>query len=220
MRKLPRRRLYFALIAVLIVVAGVIFLSVDREYLRTTDLGGGVSLVETVHVTRSPVTTIADSGGEATIPIPYHDEAVIHQKVLRHGALLWEAPAGKTFRTSVSPDARYLVVWDDVHTEWWQAYDLANGTQLEIHMPVHPGIGDGMVPLRFGHWSPDSLSIVVALDGEEVEPQNNWMLYREIYLLDPADGSFTRQQHCHTPYPQPLVRPKWDTTPCAGKFED
>jgi hypothetical protein len=223
MRRPARRTIYIFVIAAGLLLGGLIAMSTDSEYARTTDLGHGVSLVETVHVTRSPVTTIADSGGEATIPIPYRGEGVIHQKVLRRGVLLWESLPGKIYRTSVSPDGRYLVVWDHVHTEWWVVYDLASGSQLEVHLPVHPGMGDGMVPLHFGHWAEDSRSILVALDGEEIEPTRDRMFYREIYWLDPANGNFTRLQHCHGPYPPdeaPFTRPNWETTPCAGKFED
>jgi len=166
MRKFVRRSLH-------VVLAGTIYvivLSIDRQYQRTTDLGAGVTLIETVHVFRSALTVIADSGGSAWIPIPYRSEGVIRQKLLRNGAVLWESPAGKTYRASVSPDRQYLLLWDQVHSAWWRVYDLSTGTYREIYLPVHRGMGDGMVPLRFGRWSDDSRFIVVALDGEEVEP--------------------------------------------------
>lgn len=223
MRKFVRGSLYALPAALLLVTIYVIVLSIDREYQRTTDLGGGATLVETVHVFRSAFTVIADSGGSAWIPVPYRSEGVIHQKLLRNGAVLWESPGGKTFRASVSPNRQYVVLWDQVHTEWWHVYDLPNGTDREIYMPVHPGLGDGMVPLRFGKWSDDSRFVLVALDGEEVEPPHQWMRYRETYLLDPSNGNFYKQEHCHQPYPEgekSLPRANWDDSPCAGKYED
>jgi hypothetical protein len=223
MRKFVRRSLQVVLAGVLLVIIYVIVLSIDREYQRTTDLGAGVTLIETVHVFRSAFTVIADSGGSAWIPIPSRSEGVIRQKLLRNGAVLWESPAGKTYRASVSPNRQYLLLWDHVHSEWWRIYDLPTGTYREIYLPIHPGMGDGMVPLRFGRWSDDSRFIVVALDGEEVEPPHKWMRYRETYLLDPSNGNFYKQDHCHQPYPEgekSLPRANWDDSPCAGKYED
>ena len=83
MRKFVRRSLHVVLAAALLVTIYVIVLSIDREYQRTTDLGAGVTLIETVHVFRSAFTVIADSGGSAWIPIPYRSEGVIRQKLLR-----------------------------------------------------------------------------------------------------------------------------------------
>ena len=223
MRKFVRKSLYIVLGAALLVTIYAIVLSIDREYQRTTDVGAGVTLIETVHVFRSAFTVIADSGGTAWIPIPYRSEGVIHQKIVRDGTVLWESPAGKTYRPSASPDRRYLLVWDQVHTEWWRVYNISTGTYREIYLPVHPGMGDGMVPLRFGRWSDDSRFILVALDGEEVEPSYGRMRYRETYLLDPSTGNFYKQNHCHQPYPdgeKSLPRASWDDSPCAGKYED
>ena len=223
MRKLMRRLLYTVLGAALLLAIYIIAYSIDREYQRTTDLGGGVTLIETVHIYRSAYTVIADSGGSAVIPVPFRRESVIHQKVLRNGSVLWEGPADKIYSASVSPNYHYLVVWDHVHTEWWRVYDLSTGNSIEVHLPEHPGMGDGMVPLRFGRWSGDSRFIHVALDGEEVEKPNAWMRYRETYLLDPSNGNFFKQNHCHQPYPegaQALPRANWDDSPCAGKYED
>ena len=203
MRKFVRRSLQVVLAGALLVTIYVTVLSIDREYQRTTDLGAGVTLIETIHV--------------------YRSEGVIRQKLLRNGAVLWENPAGHTYRTSVSPDGKYLVLWDRGHSEWWEVYDLSAGTHREIYLPVHPGMGDGMVPLRFGRWSDDSRFILVALDGEEVEPPHKWMRYRETYLLDPSTGNFYKQTHCHQPYPdgeRSLPRASWDDSPCAGKYED
>lgn len=70
MRKFVRRSLYAVLAAAQLVVIYVVVLSIDREYQRTTDLGAGVTLIETVHVSRSAFTVIADSGGSAWIPVP------------------------------------------------------------------------------------------------------------------------------------------------------
>jgi hypothetical protein len=53
MRKFVRRSLFVVLAAALLVTIYVIVLSIDREYQRTTDLGAGVTLIETVHVFRS-----------------------------------------------------------------------------------------------------------------------------------------------------------------------
>lgn len=223
MRKFVKRSFYAVLAVVLLVTIYVIVLSVDREYQRTTDLGGGATLIETVHVFRSAFTVIADSGGSAWIPLPYRSEGVMHQKLVRNGTVLWESPEGKTFRASVSPNRQYVVLWDLVHSEWWHVYDLPNSSDREIYMPVNPGLGDGMVPLRFWKWSDDSHFIYVALDGEEVEPPHQWMRYRETYLLDPSNGNFYKQEHCHQPYPEGeklLPRANWDDSPCAGKYED
>lgn len=223
MRKIKATILYGVLGLALLLLGCLIVLSVDTEYQRTTDLGRGVALIETVHITRSPITQIVDSGptGSAIILKPFRSEDVIHQKVMRNGGIIWEGRADKTYSVSVSPDHHYLVVWDHVHTEWWHAFDLATGADLEIHLPEHPGIGDGMVPLRFGQWSGDSHFVLVAVDGEEVEKPNAWMVYRETYLLDPATGNFYKQRHCHQPYPEGhYTRPDWANTPCAGTYQD
>jgi len=223
MRKFVRKSLYVVLgVAMLVTVYGIV-LSIDREYQRKTDLGAGVTLIETVHIFRSAFTVIAESGGTSWIPVPHRNEGVIHQKIVRNGMVLWESPAGKTSRTYVSPDHRYLLLWDQVHTEWWRAYDISAGTYREIYLPIHPGMGDGMVPLRFGRWSEDSRFVLVALDGEEIEQSEGRMKYREIYLLDPSIGNFYKQNHCHMPYPdgeESLPRANWDCTPCAGSYEE
>jgi len=65
MRTFARSSLYIAITVPLLVAIYVIALSVDGEYQRTTDLGSGLTLVETVHVFRSAITVIADSGGSA-----------------------------------------------------------------------------------------------------------------------------------------------------------
>jgi hypothetical protein len=148
---------------------------------------------------------------------------VIHQKILRNGGVLWEGLDGKLFGAEVSPDHRYVLLWDHSHTERWSVYDLSTGASRAIFMPVHPGWGDGMVPLRFGGWSHDSRFLLVALDGEETEPPQQWMRYRETYLLDPSTGNFYKQNHCHQPYPEnakSLPQPNWDDSPCAEKYED
>jgi hypothetical protein len=223
MHKLLRRSSYSVLAAVLLIAIYVMALSIDREYQRTTDLAPGVTLIETIHVFRSAFTVIADSGGRTWVPTPYRTEGVIHQKVVRNGAVLWEGRSDKTFDTAVSPDHHYLLVWDKVHTEWWRVYDLSTGTFREIYLPTHPGMGDGMVPLRFGRWSDDSRFILAALDGEEFEQPNNRMRYRETYLVDASNGDFCKQNHCHQPYPEDaksLPRANWDNSPCAGKYED
>lgn len=221
MRKVIRWTIFIVLGCVALFVIWAVAMSIDREYQRTTELADGVTLVETIHVTRSAVTEIADSGGSATIPVPYRSEWVKDQKIFRNGTELWHGPSDKTFKTSVSPDHHYLVLWDDVHTEWWRIYDLSTGTSTEIYMPKHPGMGDAMVPLKFGWWSFDSTRIYVALDGTEVEPNKQWMRYRETYLLDPATGDFYKQDHCHQPTDPtlPYSRPNWDNTLCAGTYE-
>ena len=224
MRKLVRRSLYIALVVGLLFLIWVLAFSIDSEHQRSIDLGGGVILVETVHIFRSAFTQIADSGGSAILPMPYRNESVIHQKVLRNGTVMWEGPSDKIYNISVSPDRHYVLVWDQVRTEWWRAYDISTGNYIELYLPKHPGIGDGMVPLKFGWWSEDSTQFHAVIEGSEVEPVNQWMKYRETYLVDPSNGSFYKQNHCHqldplNPHP-PYFRPNWDNTPCAGKYED
>jgi len=70
MRKFVRKSLYVVLGAALLVTVYGIVLSIDREYQRKTDLGAGVTLIETVHIFRSAFTVIADSGGPPGFP--YH----------------------------------------------------------------------------------------------------------------------------------------------------
>ena len=224
MRKGVRRSLYIALGVALFVVIWVLAFSIDREYQRSTDLGGGVVLVETVHIFRSAYTEIADSGGSAWLPMPFRSESVIHQKVLRNGAVLWEGPPDKTYNASVSPDHHYLLVWPQVHTEWWRVYDLSTGNYIEVYRPKDlPGMADYMVPLKFGRWSDDSQRILAVIEGTEIERPNNWMKYRETYLVDPSNGDLYKQNHCHQPVPddqKPVSRLNWDNSPCAGKYED
>ena len=56
-RLFTRRRVVLAL--PLAIVAWIVAFSIDREYQKTTTLAEGISLVETIHVTRTPYVGMA-----------------------------------------------------------------------------------------------------------------------------------------------------------------
>jgi hypothetical protein len=86
-----KRKWKYVLAAVLAPLAWLIFFSIDFEYNKKTDLGGGMTLISTIHVDRSPYWGMADSGGSFYIPfIPSSNSQMIRQKVIRNHAVVWE----------------------------------------------------------------------------------------------------------------------------------
>ena len=78
------RKWKYLLAAIFAPIAWLIFFSIDYNYDKKTDLGGGMTLISTIHVDRSPFQTMADSGGSALIGFtPYSHSEMVRQKLMR-----------------------------------------------------------------------------------------------------------------------------------------
>ena len=86
-----KRKSKYLLAAVLAPVAWLIFFSIDFEYDKKDDLGGGMTLISTTYVVRHPYWGMADSGGSFFIPfIPSSNSQMVRQKLVRNRTVLWE----------------------------------------------------------------------------------------------------------------------------------
>jgi hypothetical protein len=171
------------------------------EERRTSDLGGGITVVE----------TLRGFPGEST-------RVVLRQTVLRNGSTVFDSRY-KTFDLSASPDHRYLLARNNANRlAPWRVYDLSAGTSVAVL------VADSSVRLspKFWRWSDDSRSILAAMDAFESETDANGrstqggtlLPYRRTFLVDPANGSFREQRHCQQADP----KPDWAATPCAGPY--
>jgi len=216
----------YLLAAVLAPVAWLIFFSIDYNYDKKTDLGGGLTLVSTIHVDRSPFQTMADSGGTAFIGFtPYSNSQMVRQKLVRQQSVIWEMqeeiPGLRTYCAAVSPDHHYLLIRQLVGNYFWRVHDLYTGQEIELKIPellIPVGRRPHYNSFMFGRWSEDSKFVYTAEDGEE-EHEGQRSSYREIYRIAASNLAVEDVQHCHQkPAVSQTEHLNWDNTPCAGSY--
>ena len=102
-----------ALALPLVVVAWVVAFSIDREYEQTTTLAEGISLVETIHVTRTPYVGMAEAGGSFVLPFPNSTADVIAQELRRGDSVIWRGSGEERYDfIRVSPNRAYAMAQD------------------------------------------------------------------------------------------------------------
>jgi hypothetical protein len=220
-----KRKSKFLLAAVLAPVAWLIFFSIDFEYDKKDDLGGGMTLISTNYVVRHPYWGIADSGGSFFIPfIPSSNFQMVRQKLVRNHTVLWEMhqenPDLRSYCAAVSPDRHYLLV-RQLEDHYWRIHDLATGQHLELkiaEMRVPIGRHPNYHSVMFGRWSEDSNFVYAAEDGEE-DHEGQQRSYREIYRIAASDLQVQDQDHCHQKLDTRQEQLNWDNTPCAGSYK-
>jgi len=211
-------------IVALVLIAWITFFSVDFEYDRKRPLAGGLTMVERVHVTRTPYVGMAESGGSFFLPIPYQTSDVESWRVMRGDSVVWQPEPGELeMQLSFSPDGKHLLVWDQVALNPWHVHEVAGPGEATVapmrsatSQPSVSGMPDGL--FRVLGWSSDSRRVYAALEGVDLKPpMRDGMLqpypYREVWAIDAAIGATTRLQRCEKP--EPGTFPSWDGTPCA-----
>jgi hypothetical protein len=221
-----KRKSKYLLAAVLAPAAWLIFFSIDFEYDKKDDFGGGMTLISTTYVVRHPYWGIADSGGSFFIPfIPSSNSQMVRQKLVRNHTVLWEMheeiPGLRSYCAAVSPDRHYLLTRQLVGNYFWRIHDLATGQYLELRIaemlvPIgrHPHYNSFML----GRWSEDSKFVYAAEDGEE-DHEGQQRSYREIYRIAASDLQVQDQDHCHQKLDPRQEQLNWDNTPCAGSYK-
>src|SRR3982751_4592441 len=126
---LKRKWKYVLAAVVLAPVIWLILFSIDYDYDKKSDLGGGMTLLSTIHVERSPFQIMADSGGSALVGLtPYSNSQMVRQKVISNGAVVWEMneeiPGMRTYCAAASPDHHYLLIRQLVGNYFWRIRDL------------------------------------------------------------------------------------------------
>lgn len=221
------RKWKYLLAAALVPLAWIIVFSIDYEYDKKTDLGGGMTLISTIHVERSPFQIMADSGGSALVGFtPYSNSQMVRQKLVHGQTVVWEMheeiPGLRTYCAGVSPDHHYLLIRQLVGNYFWRIHDLRTGQEIELK------IAEMLVPvsrrphynsLMFGRWSEDSRFVYAAEDGEE-EDEGQKRSYREIYRIAASDLAVEDIQHCHQELAvSPSEHLNWDSSSCAGSYQ-
>lgn len=211
-----------------VVAAWIVAFSIDVEYDRTSPYVGDLTLVERVHLERTPYVGMAESTGDFWLPIPWQQERIVSRRVMHGDTVLWTpGPEGeKQMEISHSPDGKRLLLWARDAELRWRLIDAGGGQMIALP-PLRPASFDpqrGEHPawrLRVRGWSRDSRSISVELEGSERTRESSpaaagrYVAYRELWTIDAGDGSATRAQHCEQPVAN---RQNWDRTPCADDF--
>jgi hypothetical protein len=222
-----KRKSTYILAAVLAPVAWLIFFSIDLEYDKKDDLGGGMTLISTTYVVRHPYWGMADTGGSFFIPfIPSSNSEMVRQRLVRNHTVLWEMneveiPGYRSYCAAVSPDRHYLLARQLGDNNFWRIHDLATGRYLELNvmgMRVPIGRHRHYNSFMFGHWSEDSKFVYAAEDGEE-DHEGQQRSYREIYRIAAWDLNVEDQDHCHQKLDPRQEQLNWDNTPCAGSYK-
>ncbi len=133
-----KRKSKYLLAAVLAPVVWLIFFSIDFEYDKKDDFGGGMTLISTTYVVRHPYWGIADFGGSFFIPfipfIPSSNSQMVRQKLVRNHTVLWEMheeiPGLRSYCAAVSPDRHYLLTRQLAGNYFWRIHDLATASTL------------------------------------------------------------------------------------------
>lgn len=211
-RLFTRRRVALAL--PLAIVAWIVVFSIDRDYEQTTTLAEGISLVETIHVTRTPYVGMAEAGGSFVLPFPNASDAVVAQELRRGEAAIWRGSGEERYDFHVSPNRAHAVAQDRPRAKPWLVVDLERGTTVTVGEPSRaPRMHDYSFPFQFGGWSTDSRAALAAVEGSVTNDRGESRRYREIWSVDLVTGAATRLHDCDLPSSD---RPDWSATPCAG----
>ena len=211
-----------------VVAAWIVAFSIDVEYDRRSPYIGDLTLVERVHLDRTPYVGMAESTGEFWLPIPWQEERIVSRRVMHGDTVLWTPGPQKEdqMELSHSPDGKRLLLWARTAELRWRLIDAGGGTMTAIPAmrPENFDPRRSEYPawrIRVRGWSRDSRAVYVELEGTERERalsrpgSDQYVAYRELWTIDAADGSATRTQHCEQPVAD---RQNWDRTPCADDF--
>ena len=197
----------------LAIVAWIVAFSIDREYQQTTTLAEGTSLVETIHVTRTPYVGMAEAGGSFVLPFPNSSADVIAQELRRGERVVWRGTDEDRYDFHVSPDRTHAVAQHRPQAKPLLVIDLERGGTVTVGEPSRaPRMHDYSFPLQFGGWSTDSRTAFAVVEGSVTNDRGETRRYREIWSVDPVTGAATRVHDCELPSSE---RPDWSPTPCT-----
>ena len=197
----------------LAIVAWIVAFSIDREYEQTQTLAEGISLVETIHVTRTPYVGMAEAGGSFVLPFPNSSADVVAQELRRGETVIWRGTGEDQYDFHISPDRAYAAGQHRLHSKPWLVIDLERGNIVTVGEPTRaPRMHDYSFPLQFGGWSVDSRAVFGVVEGSVTNDRGESRRYREIWSVDPVTGATTRLHDCELPSSE---REDWSATPCA-----
>src|SRR5262245_7127988 len=200
-----RRALLFRILGILgvLVVAWLVFFSVDVDYDSSKQLSAHLRLVEHKSNRRSAFTGAGHYAPVILLPVPSSETVTLWQTLLRDDQPVWHSLnglAGKSRRDApsfpgdqflidapllyVSPDERLVVLQSSVSREPIRVLDLMSRSTHDVPQPElarsRPDFG---YPLTFHAWSDDSQTLYLrtheGMDGESA------LWFREIYAVDP-----------------------------------
>jgi hypothetical protein len=182
----------------------------DEERLRTI---GQFTLVERVHITRHPYTHIAESGGDAFLPVPMKTVQILSQRLVAGGRTLWSGT--KPHFADVSPNGDLVLLRAHNADEPWQILS-ASGSPLTVPVPpddsLLPNEARGY-PFHFARWGssagrPDQHILAYSKGWMETdlpaptagEERIRMVNYVRTWVIDAQTGSATRQKMCQQRY--------------------
>lgn len=179
-----------------LVVAWLVFWSVNFTYTKKTKLSEHLVFVDRIEADRSPFTYY--------LPVPSRWDHSIEERIELDGAPIWrmKGPSEPQYflrdvDAVLSPDGRHVALVPRI--------PLAELTILDV--PAHKVV-DAIDPpndsghdfygrwLRFLHWSPDSRSLVTAHDDFDLQEHGVTLRTRDIWNVDALTGEPTRGGRC------------------------
>ena len=206
-----RRRVALAL--PFVVITWIVAFSIDREYEQTTTLAEGISLVETIHVTRTPYVGMAEAGDFFILPFPNSSADVIAQELRRGETVIWRGTGEDQYDFYISPDRARVLGQHRPHSKPWLVIDLQRGSTVTVgELSRAPRMHDYVFPLQFGGWSSDSRVAFGVVEGSVTTDRGESRRYREVWSVEPTTGAATRLHDCELLSSERL---DWSATPCA-----
>ena len=195
------------------VVVLLILLSHDSEFERSS-ARGRFTFVEKIHVERRAFLHIADSGGDAFIPIPTSDERILWQKLLVDGKAVWLSGGSARFWVDPSPDGTAVLLRSHSYEQPWRIL-LMSGEEIVVEAPKSLWFREGHdYPFDFWHWNEDGRTIEAFTHGWRTGPSeeaSSMTSYRRIWRIDATDGSSRVITACEQRYAE---YPDWTGTAC------
>jgi hypothetical protein len=189
----------------------LVALSIDTDSTRTRRVGH-FTFVERIHVTRHPYTHIAESGGDAYLPIPLRSETVRWQGLVVDDDTLWSV--GRDHWVEPSPSGAAVVVGSHSHDEPWRIV-YTDGRVVEVPSPpaesLLPHEGHDY-PFDYSTWANsgrDLLLLAHTHGWREVDyfprhrasdPVVNMTTYVRTWSIDPRTGASQVMGHCEMPF--------------------
>jgi hypothetical protein len=202
-------------------------LSRDSDEVRTLRVGQ-FTLVEHVHVTRHPYTHIADSGGDAFLPIPMSDEAIVSQRLESGTRTVWSST--KPHHVDASPDGGRVVVRSHNADEPWRVVSVS-GAQVIVPIPSDDSLLPNEkreYPFHFIKWANGGADLLLTAYSKGWRSVDYWprvraedppvrmTTYVRIWAIDPRTGSSRVTSRCEMPFTK---TPDWTGYPCAFLFK-
>ena len=210
----------------LIGVAAVGFLlfaiSHDTDEERTRQVGQ-FTLVERVHITRHPYTHIADSGGDAFLPIPISSVEIRSQRLTAGHKTVWSST--KPHHADANPEGDLVVIRSHNADEPWLVVS-ASGVQAVVAPPPPDSLLPnemGDYPFHFVRWANTGRNELLVAYSKGWRTVDRWprtraddppvkmTTYVRLWAIDPRTGASRVTSHCEVPYVQ---SPDWTGFPC------